>query len=249
MGLNSASVGANGNGTKPGPQTCGGCASGKGCFFGGLPAPVLNEVRARRATSVVRRRKAVFTEGSMPSGVWVVCRGRVKLHKSDAKGHQLAVGMAGPGELIGHGSLLSRVPHSTTAEALEETVVSFIEDTAFRSLLASQPGLVQRLMATLATGVRQAEDQARDLAWSGSRERLAALLVRLEKAHGRTDPDGTVIDVPLVRADLAEMAGLAHETAIRIISQLQEDKVVVGEGHRLRVLNDAALHKEAGLQN
>src|SRR6185503_251830 len=147
----------------------------------------------------------------MPHGLFIVCRGRVKVYKSDHRGHQLTMRIAGPGDLLGYRALIARQAYTATAEALEEATLSYVDETAFRSLLDKHNLLALKLMAHLAEDVRQAEDKARDMAMKSSHERLAELLLVLNAASANKDRPGGAINVPYTRLDLAELTGLAQE--------------------------------------
>ncbi len=56
--------------------------------------------------------------------------------------------------------------------------------------------------------------------------RIAHILLRLAEKVGQPQPVGLLIQLPLSRADLAEMAGTTVETASRVLSRFQKEKLV-----------------------
>lgn len=224
---------------------CGLCKDRNTCFFTELKDKEFDEFKAARISNVYKKRQVVFYEGHMPHGVFIVCRGRVKVYKSDHKGHQLTMRIASPGDLLGYRALVARTPYTATAEALEDAALSYIDETAFRSFLEKHNILALKLLAHLAEDVRQAEDKARDMAMKSSHERLAELLLMLNTTYGGKDKPGGAINVPFTRLDLAELTGLAQETVIRLLAEMEQKKIIATKGRSITILNQKALEKQA----
>ncbi len=224
---------------------CGLCRDRKTCFFTDLQDKEFEAFKASRISNVYKKRQVVFYEGHLPHGVFIVCRGRVKVYKSDHKGHQLTMRIAGPGDLLGYRALVARQPYTATAEALDDAALSYVDETAFRSLLEKHSLLALKLMAHLAEDVRLAEDKARDMAMKSSHERLAELLLVLHATHGGKDKAAGTLTVPFTRLDLAELTGLAQETVIRLLAEMEEKKVIASRGRTITILNQKALERQA----
>jgi len=224
---------------------CGLCKDRNTCFFTELKDKEFDEFKAARISNVYKKRQVVFYEGHMPHGVFIVCRGRVKVYKSDHKGHQLTMRIASPGDLLGYRALVARTPYTATAEALEDASLSYIDETAFRSFLEKHNILALKLLAHLAEDVRQAEDKARDMAMKSSHERLAELLLMLNTTYGGKEKAGAAINVPFTRLDLAELTGLAQETVIRLLAEMEQKKIIATKGRSITILNQKALEKQA----
>jgi CRP/FNR family transcriptional regulator len=226
---------------------CGLCKDRSTCFFTELKDKDFEDFKGARISNVYKKRQVVFYEGHMPHGVFIVCRGRVKVYKSDHKGHQLTMRIASPGDLLGYRALVARQPYTATAEALEDAALSYIDETAFRTFLEKHNLLALKLLTHLAEDVRQAEDKARDMAMKSSHERLAELLLMLNATYGGKEKDkpGGQINVPFTRLDLAELTGLAQETVIRLLAEMEEKKIIATKGRSITILNLKGLEKQA----
>lgn len=223
------------------------CAVKAACFFAGLRGtPRFQEFRDSRVTNLYRKRQVVFYEGNQPHGVFLVCTGRVKVYKSDGRGHQLTVRVAGPGEIIGHDALLAGESYAATAEALEESRLAHVDETRFRAMLGQNPDLSKVMFRRLAGELRAAEDKARDMATKSSRERLAGELLTVRAAAPAAAKDQAPVKMPYTRQDLGELAGLAQETVIRILTELEERKVIAMNGREFRIVDRQALERMAG---
>lgn len=227
-----------------GPE-CALCKARGSCFFADLEGEAFEDFKRSRISNVYKKRQVVFYEGHMPHGLFVVCAGSVKVFKSDTKGHQLTTRLAHQGDILGYRALLSKEPYSATAEAMEDSCLAYIDDGKFREFLAKHQVLALKMLTKLAHDVRLAEDKARDMAMKSSRERLIELLVMLRATYGVPSKEGVVLRMPFTRLDLAELAGLAQETVIRLLTEMEAKKVLVVNGRSVTILNEKALEKHA----
>ena len=123
------------------------CKVRTSCTMTTLTEAQLREFREARVSNTYRRKQVIFYEGHRPHGVFLVCGGRVKVYKSDGKGHQLTVRIARPGELLGYRALLAGEMYTATAEALDDAVLTYMEEARFKAFLTQQPALAGRLFA------------------------------------------------------------------------------------------------------
>jgi CRP-like cAMP-binding protein len=57
-------------------------------------------------------------------------------------------------------------------------------------------------------------------------KRIAHILLKLARKLGQAGEEGLLIQTPLGRDELAEMAGITPETASRVISQFQKEGLI-----------------------
>ncbi len=69
------------------------------------------------------------------------------------------------------------------------------------------------------------------------RERVAYLLLDLNKRFGADSSEGRRLNIQLSREDMASMLGIATETLIREISQLREEGIIEQDGKTI-ILTD-----------
>lgn len=230
------------------PQTlreapdCGQCPYRKHCLF-----DLLETKDAKRAWKNLRRARSykageeIFGEGMMPSGLFVVCKGLVKIFKSSGTGQQLTTRLESPGDLLGHVSLLAGDGAYTAAAApLDTAVVSMIDTRSFLNFLKRFPHAALALLRELARDVRRGENKARDIAFKPARGRLADTLLRMMK------PSATY---PLVagikRRDLAEMAGLTVETTVRLLKDFEAGDILRKSAKDLLIVGEEQLRQIA----
>jgi CRP-like cAMP-binding protein len=222
---------------------CDWCPHRKNCLF-----DLINTKEAKKAWKDMRLAhpfkagEVVFHEGTMPQAAYVVCTGSVKVYKSSRTGQQLITRIEKPGDLLGQVTLLaSDGPYTGTAEALEGSVVSMVDSPTFFQYLQKHPNAALALLKELARDVRRGENKARDIAFKPARNRLADTLLRMMKP---AKPKPIVSGVK--RRDLAEMAGLTIETAVRLLKDFEERELILKKEKDLVILDEAELRGLAG---
>ena len=78
----------------------------------------------------------LFVEGQLPRGVFILCRGRVKLSTTSADGKTLIVRISDPGEVLGLPATITGKPYELTAEVIGPTQANFIPRQEFLNFLS-----------------------------------------------------------------------------------------------------------------
>lgn len=223
---------------------CDWCQFKKNCLYELLGTKESKKAwREMRLANPFRSGEVIFHEGTQPQSVFVVCTGKVKIYKSSRTGQQLTTRVEQGGDLLGQITLLAKEgPYTGTAEALEPSVISMVEEKTFLVFLGKYPQASLALLREMAKDVRRGENKARDIAFKPARGRLADVLLRMMKA-GRPHP--TVAG--LKRRDLAEMAGLTIETAVRLLKDFEERGLLRKKAKDLVIINEAQLRSLAAV--
>ncbi|MBI4248120.1 MAG: Crp/Fnr family transcriptional regulator [Elusimicrobia bacterium] len=224
---------------------CDRCPFKSRCFFNQLDRNTQKEWIDLRVAKRFRDGEAIFYEGEKPTGIYVVCSGKIKLMKSSRVGQQLITRMMGPGQLFGYRSLLARETYSSMAEAMEDSVISFIPEVDFYNFLMKHPNASMSLLRQLSLDLRQGEDKARDIAYKSARARLCDLLLRIMQVNARKQ---SVVS-GIKRKELAEMAGLTVETTVRLLSTFESKGLIKRQDKDILILDEDRARIIAGLSN
>lgn len=189
--------------------------------------------------------EAIFQEGALPFGVYIVCRGKVKVVEKSANGKRQILKIIQSGEILGEESLFVDGGYTTFARTLEPSTLAFIPKERFLQFIKDHPSVAFKLLEKLARELVAFRSKLVEVAYGSSEERLARLLVAIGRQCGR--PEGGKLDLglDLSRAELAELAGIAPETAIRTLARLCEAKLIQLEGHRIILLDPEGLQRLA----
>ncbi|MCX7750778.1 MAG: Crp/Fnr family transcriptional regulator [Candidatus Bipolaricaulota bacterium] len=178
----------------------------------------------------------VFQEGMPAFGLYLVCRGKIKLAKRTGRGHSQILKLLGPGEILGEKTMFDRECYTCYAKTLEPSLLMFIPREEFLSFLRRHPEVALRLLERLSRESKMYGERLVEITSRSARERVARALLELAQAFGEETPEGWDIGVELPRAELAEMAGVSTETAIRVLSEFRERGLVALPGRRIVIL-------------
>ncbi len=177
--------------------------------------------------------ETVFQEGMPAFGLYLVCRGKVKLAKRTRGGHSQILKLLGPGEILGEKTMFDRECYTCYAKTLEDSLLAFIPREEFLAFLRRHPEVALRLLERLSRESKVFGDRLVEITSRSARERVARALLELAHAFGHDTGEGWDIGVELPRGELAEMAGVSTETAIRILSEFKEKGLVALPGRRI----------------
>ncbi|MEW6216784.1 MAG: Crp/Fnr family transcriptional regulator [Candidatus Bipolaricaulota bacterium] len=180
--------------------------------------------------------ETVFHEGVPAFGLYVLCQGKVKLAKRTRAGHSQILKLLGPGEILGEKTMFDRETYTCYAKTLEPSLLAFIPRESFLQFLRRHPSVALRLLEKMSRESKVFGDRLVEITSRSARERVARSLVELAQAFGEETNAGWDIGVELPRGELAEMAGVSTETAIRVLSEFKDRGVVVLPGRRIVIL-------------
>lgn len=205
-------------------------------YFSILENGDLESLRYEKSSSFYKAGQLVYHEDSRAVGVYCLNSGKVKLYKVGNDGKEQIVRFVTPGELFGYSSVIGSRTYLLTAEAIEDSIVCFINGNIFSDLTDKYPEITKRLITSLGNMLNETEERMIAIAQKPVRERLAeALLTLCRKFHPEGCKDDNVLN--LSREDLANIVGSATETIIRLLSELREEKIISIEGRRI-ILKD-----------
>jgi CRP-like cAMP-binding protein len=103
------------------------------------------------------------------------------------------------------------------------------------------PQMALNAMRIMAEQLQEIQERFRQAATERVDRRLAHTLMRLAAQSGKKVEDGILIDLALTRQDLAEMSGTTLYTASRMLSQWEEQKLVIAGRKRVIIRNPHGL--------
>jgi len=206
--------------------------------FSGVDEEDLGELAGLAAERSFEAGAFVFWEGDAPDRFYMVAKGRVKVSKTSSLGREFIIAFFGPNEMFGEVAVFENRPYPASAQAVAETSVLAIGRADFLAFLAGRPEVALRIINVLGGRLRDAQGRLRDLAGERVEQRVARTLLMLSSRLGAT--------LPFTRREIADMAGTTPETAIRVMSRLQEGgivhsvrgKTVIVDEVKLRVLSE-----------
>lgn len=183
------------------------------------------------------RDETLIREGDLGDTVLVLLSGLVKVSGDTYDGRTTVLAIRVAGDLVGELAGLDLGRRSATVTACTAVTVRSVDRAAFDGYLGSRPAAVIALQQSVAAKLRQATRLRIDLTGASAQVGLARVLHQLAERHGRPDPTGTLIDVPLSESDLAAMIGVSLASVQRALAELKRLRLIT-RTYRRTVVTD-----------
>jgi CRP/FNR family transcriptional regulator len=110
-----------------------------------------------------------------------------------------------------------------------------------RQLCLEHPQIALAALEVLAGRLRLAVGLIEALSLREVDQRLARLLLSGARLNGQRTSRGMVFDLMLTNQQIAARIGTVREVVSRALSRLQQNELIVMDGRRISILNEAAL--------
>jgi CRP-like cAMP-binding protein len=111
-----------------------------------------------------KKKQFLYTEGGLPTSLFFILSGKVKLFKTDAKGNEYITSIHGPGEYVGYLGLLDTTAHTESALVLEDAEICPIPKADFLTLLHHNQEVANQFVHLLAGEMSTHRQRLLDLA-------------------------------------------------------------------------------------
>jgi CRP/FNR family cyclic AMP-dependent transcriptional regulator len=227
-------------------ESCLTCKLRADCIFCDLPATALQTLENIKYVAAYPGGAVLFVEEQMPRGIFVLCKGTVKLSINSPGGRTMIVELAEPGEVLGLSATISGKPYEVTAETLDPCQVNFIKRDDFLRFLKEDVQACFKGAEQLSEKYHDACNEVRSLGLSHSaHEKLANLLLEWSSKNGEAAKPETRLKLRLTHEEIANMIGTSRETVTRLLTEMKKRQIVESKGSTLVIRNAAALRKMA----
>ena len=230
-------------------STTGNCtmAQRPGEFFKKLSPAALRDLESMEFPTLYQPGVLLFSERSVPSGVFIVVSGEVKLSINSSEGKRLILSIAKAGDVLGLSSTLSGMGSEMTAEVLYPARIAIIERDQFVAFLSRHPEVYAVVTQELSAQYKIACEQLRTVALSNSApEKLARLLLDWSESGQKTEA-GMRFRFSLTHEEIGEFIGASRETVTRTLSTFKSRRLVAFHGSMLEIPSRVALENVAGV--
>ena len=210
--------------------------------FCDLPAAALQTFETIKYATTYPKGAVLFVEGQVPHGIFVLCKGRVKLSIHSSDGKTLVLKIAEPGEVLGLSANVSGTPYELTAVTLDSCQVNFVKLEDFRRLLREHSDACLHIAEQLSDKYHDACGAIRAIGMPHTAaEKLAKLLLKWSTRNEEAAKAEPRVKLALTHDELAHMIGTSRETVTRLFGDLKKRQIVQKRGSILCIRNKAAL--------
>ncbi|WP_138430934.1 Crp/Fnr family transcriptional regulator [Fodinibius saliphilus] len=206
-------------------------------FFQDLSEEQLRKVNKKFTANHYSKGETIYRQGDSATMLRVVVAGNVKLAAHTLEGESVLLDMLQPGDFFGNPMAGSKDIYDETAENQTSTCILSIRISDFKEVMSRYPSVAMSVLDIMADRLNESRQRIQHLTTLPVKKRLAHILVTLGNKFGEKHSRGLLIQLPLSRKDLANMAGTSAETTSRIMSQFQEDGLITS-GRQWVAIND-----------
>ncbi|SHL37748.1 transcriptional regulator, Crp/Fnr family [Chitinophaga jiangningensis] len=200
-----------------------------------LPQEVYELLEKHKSEQIYKKNNVLFREGTFPSGIFFIARGKVKKYKTDKEGKEQIIYLAGPGELVGYHAILSGDRYPDSAAVMEDSVISFIPKEDFIKAVEFSPVLNYRLLKTLSHEFGVLANNLTMIAHKTVKERLAVQLIIIREKYKLSNTGEGLIEINISRDDLANLVGTARENVVRVLTEFKNEGILETRGRKIMV--------------
>ena len=222
-------------------ENCEKCSWRAEGFFCDLPSPALKALDSAKFTSSYPSGAVLFVQGQVPRGVYLLCKGRVKLTMTSAEGKAVILRFVEPGELIGANSGISGQAYEVTAETLEPCQVNFIRREGFLQMVHKHNEVCLSMVEQISSDYSAACVQIRSLGLARTASEKVARFLLDWAGKGKETNEGIRMSLPLTHEEIAQTVGISRETVTRTLTELRSRSLISTKGPTVVIRNKAGL--------
>ena len=159
----------------------------------------------------------MFTEGDAPDAVFLLKSGLLKSVKHGSHDESSTIDFITPSQMFGMIAVMDRKNYPVSVVALRDAELYRIPAPLFLDFMTRSPAFRQGIFRQVGNHLRNSQ-ALRTLMQEPVERRIAHILNYLFETIGA--------EIPLVRADIAAMAGCTEATAIRTIINFRKKKII-----------------------
>lgn len=185
-----------------------------------------------------RKGETMCKQGMLTSFVMLLAEGYSKNYLEGYQGHGYNFSIVKPFDFIGLSSLFGSSLYNFSGAAITPCTVYIIENELFKAVAAANPRFTGHLLRWYCSTTERHLKRLSCIANKQAMGRIADILLYLKNdIFG-----GHTIRNIISRKDIAELAAMSTESAVRILSDMRKDKIISTSERGIDVLDEKVLH-------
>ena len=143
---------------------------------------------------------------------------------------------------FGYRAFFANEPYVSSAAAFEPSMVGAIPLNLVAEIIQNNINLAWFFIRELSRNLGGSDTKIVNLTQKHIRGRLAEALIVLIDNYGYEE-DNSTLKIYMAREDLANLSNMTTSNAIRTLSSFVSEKILLVDGRRIRIMNEAQLRK------
>ena len=217
---------------------CKNCNSASVCFKK-LSADELDFLNTNKSQVLFSKGETICKEGNFSSGVKYITEGLAKVYIEGSNKRKIIVKLVTSTDFIGLSSIYGNTTYSYSATALKDTRTCMIAREAILSLLLRNGEFGHEIVKWYCMSYRLAYKKLESIGFKHLHGKIADVLLYLDQEKFRNEN----VFRYLTRSDLADMAGIPMESCVRVLSELNDSKIINTRGKEIKIMDFDMLKK------
>ncbi len=189
-----------------------------------------------------KKNQIIYAEKEDPENLWVLFDGKVKIFKDGIGGRVQILRLIRPVQFFGYRAYFAQGPYVSSAATLEPSTLGALPMKIVSDLIQNNIRLAWFFIHELSHYLGYSDTKIVNLTQKHIRGRLAEALIVLRNHYG-FEEDNSTLNIYMSREDLANLSNMTTSNAIRTLSGFVNEKLIVVDGRRIKILNEAMLRK------
>lgn len=189
-------------------------------FLHCLPDDIVKRIDENKTVLKLTKNQALFHEGSIPTGVYILKKGKVKKYTTGLNGKEHTFHLVKENEILGHHNVLCNEAYSHSASCLTDCVFYLIPKKIFLLIIENNQNMFNHLLKNMSREFGVFINNSRVLAQHSVRERTALSIIKLEEFF---DDEGKI---KLSRKDHSSIVGTSIESLVRVLYDFKEEGII-----------------------
>lgn len=185
----------------------------------------------------------IFTEGDIPSGIYYIESGKIKLLKNESKNRQRIVHLASKNEILGLHAVVNNHPFTTTAVAIDKSRILFLGADEFLRIVSSNNSYKLLVMKSLCSRIETMEHHITLISDKSSEQRFADTLLMLIRKYGLKRRK--LLKIQLTLEELASYTCTSRSYMKKIIMDFAQKGLISYQAGEINILNKKLLESIA----
>lgn len=189
-----------------------------------------------------KKNQMIYAEGDAPEFLWCLLKGKVKKTKKGVGDRVQILRLIRPVQYFGYRAYFAGEHYVSSASAFEPSLLGALPLHLVKDIIHRNINLAWFFIRELSHNLGGSDTKIVNLTQKHIRGRLAEALMVLLDSYGYED-DGATLNIYMSREDLANLSNMTTANAIRTLSAFVNEKILLVDGRRIKIVNEAALRK------